>query len=200
MERLILVSNRLPFTYERRQESDHFKPSLGGLVTALSGYFEEKRKAGGFSCLWMGWPGASVEESRQGALREKARDEFGALPVFLSADEMGRFYLGFCNRTLWPLFHYFPNYTSYDPDFWESYSRINERFCEALVREARPGDVIWVHDYHLLLLPGMLREKLPEARIGFFLHIPFPSFELFRMLPRRWREGLLRGMLGADLV
>jgi trehalose 6-phosphate synthase/phosphatase len=119
-------------------------------------------------------------------------------PVFLSKPDIDNYYYGFCNKTVWPLFHHFPLYTSYERSFWEAYKRVNEIFCEAVVEVAEPGDVIWVHDFQLMLLPGLLRERLPEASIGFFLHIPFPSFEVFRLLP--WRKEVLNGLLGADLV
>jgi len=111
-----------------------------------------------------------------------------------------QFYHGFCNDTLWPLFHYFPSYTHYDPAQYEVYSRVNRRFFEAIVQILRPDDTIWVHDYQLLLLPRLLREAIPSAKVGLFLHIPFPSYELFRLLPSLWQRELLSGMLGADLI
>jgi trehalose 6-phosphate synthase/phosphatase len=113
---------------------------------------------------------------------------------------MDSFYHGFCNGTLWPLFHYFPSYAIYNERDWETYRRVNEKFCEALMELVQPGDEIWVHDYQLLLLPALLRKRLTDASIGFFLHIPFPSFEVFRQLPTRWRRELLEGVLGADLM
>ena len=108
------------------------------------------------------------------------------------------FYSGFCNRTIWPLFHYFANHAIYDKEQWESYSRVNKLFCQEILKITKPDDIIWIHDYHLFLLPKMLKEKLPQSKIGFFLHIPFPSFEIFRLLP--WRKEILEGMLGADLI
>jgi trehalose 6-phosphate synthase/phosphatase len=113
---------------------------------------------------------------------------------------MDRFYHGFCNGTLWPLFHYFPSYATYEEEDWETYRRVNQQYCDEIVEMAQPGDEIWVHDYQLLLLPALLRERLPDASIGFFLHIPFPSFEVFRQLPTKWRRELLEGVLGADLM
>ena len=113
---------------------------------------------------------------------------------------MDRFYHRFCNSTLWPLFHYFPSYTSYREEDWDTYQRVNRQFCDALLEVARPDDEIWVHDYQLLLLPQLLRDRLPAASIGFFLHIPFPSFEVLRQLPTPWRRALLEGVLGADLI
>jgi trehalose 6-phosphate synthase/phosphatase len=118
--------------------------------------------------------------------------------VFLSAQAIQRFYDGFSNRALWPLFHSFQSYFLYNEEEWEAYVNANQVFCDAVLQEAHSQDLIWVHDYHLFLLPGMLRQHLPEARIGFFLHTPFPPSEMFRVLP--CREALLRGLLGADLI
>ena len=108
------------------------------------------------------------------------------------------YYHGFCNRTIWPLFHYFPLYTTYSEEYWQAYERVNTAFANIVAGIAKPNDIIWVHDYHLMLLPKLLRERLPRATVGFFLHIPFPSFEVFRLLP--WREQIMEGLLGADLI
>lgn len=113
---------------------------------------------------------------------------------------MEKFYHGFCNRTIWPLFHYFPSLAVYDEDYWTTYVQVNEEFCNEILKIIEPGDVVWVHDYHLMLLPRMLRDKAPNNAIGFFLHIPFPSYEIFRLLPSRWRKAILEGLLGADLI
>ena len=118
--------------------------------------------------------------------------------VPLSADQITRFYEGFSNGVLWPLFHYLLEQIPLQVSDWEGYVEANEVFADVVAAHYRPGDLIWVHDYQLFLLPGLLRERLPAARIGFFLHIPFPSEELFRTLPSRDR--ILQGMLGADLV
>jgi trehalose 6-phosphate synthase/phosphatase len=201
MSRLIVVSNRLPFTVENLDEDFRFVASAGGLVSALGAYIEGRRQSEpDFECVWVGWPGATVSERSEPALREVALRDHGALPVFLSADEVHAFYHGFCNNTLWPLFHYFPSYTDYDPKHFDVYVHVNRRFADAVLAILQPGDTIWVHDYQLLLLPGMLRAAAPQATIGFFLHIPFPSHEVFRLLPSPWRRELLAGMLGADLV
>ena len=118
--------------------------------------------------------------------------------VPLTADQVARYYEGFSNGVLWPLFHYLLDQVPLHVRDWEPYVEVNERFADMVAEQYQPGDLIWVHDYQLLLLPGLLRQRLPDARIGFFLHIPFPSEELFRTLPERDR--LLRGLLGADLV
>lgn len=201
MTRLVVVSNRLPFSLRRGADGMEFAPSSGGLVSALSSYIQ-RRKADdpSFECLWAGWPGAEVAADEMDVVRTMAMRDHGAYPIFLSAAEMNEFYLGFCNSTLWPLFHYFPSYASYRADDWATYQRVNQLFCDAVLKILRPDDEIWVHDYQLLLLPTLLRRALPAAAIGFFLHIPFPSFEIFRYLPTRWRGAILNGMLGADLI
>jgi len=119
-------------------------------------------------------------------------------PIFLSKRQVEQYYYGFSNRIVWPLFSYFPTYVIYKEAFWKAYIEVNKAFCEVTVKLAKPDDRIWVHDYHLMLLPKLIREILPQATIGFFLHTPFPSFELFRLFP--WRTSILEGILGADLV
>ncbi|OGQ78877.1 MAG: bifunctional alpha,alpha-trehalose-phosphate synthase (UDP-forming)/trehalose-phosphatase [Deltaproteobacteria bacterium RIFCSPLOWO2_12_FULL_60_19] len=200
--RLVIVSNRLPFNVTVSEGRLRFHESAGGLVTGLSAYIESRRRAGRLSDnhVWVGWPGSSVEGQLQEELRSEALLRFQSYPVFLSAEEMDQFYLGFCNATIWPLFHYFPSYTVYQPRFWDQYKRVNEVFCESLMNVVRPDDLVWIHDYHLMLLPRMLKKKAPDLPVGFFLHIPFPSFEVFRLLPGTWRREILEGLLGADLI
>ncbi|HMI88070.1 MAG TPA: bifunctional alpha,alpha-trehalose-phosphate synthase (UDP-forming)/trehalose-phosphatase [Polyangiaceae bacterium] len=201
MPRLVVVSNRLPFTLQLAGEQLEYAPSSGGLVSALSAYLESKhREDPTFEHLWVGWPGTAVPQELEVRVREESLATHAAYPVFLTAEDVQNFYDGFCNGTLWPLFHYFPSYVEYSPSYWDTYIRVNACFREALLEVLRPDDTIWVHDYQLLLLPGMIREKLPGASIGFFLHIPFPSHELFRLLPTPWKRQLLLGMLGADLI
>mgnify|MGYP000852725771 CR=1 FL=1 len=200
--RLIVVSNRLPFTAREREGGLEFTPSVGGLATGLASYREslQERPQGPRRFLWVGWPGSTVSEERQREVRARSLDEFSAVPVFLSEAEIDKFYQGFCNKTIWPLFHCFQVYTNYDEEHWERYVEVNRTFCRTLAGLLRPGDTLWIHDYHLMLLPGMVREIAPAATIGFFLHIPFPNYELFRLLPSRWRHDILKGLLGADLV
>ncbi len=203
MPRLIVISNRLPFTLKAGSRTGDYEvtSSSGGLVSALSSYIERRTAEDPqFECIWIGWPGAAVPSSDEGLVRARFERDHGAYPVFLSDGEMDAFYHGFCNSTLWPLFHYFPSYATYSEEHWETYQRVNRIFCETALEIVRPGDVVWVHDYQLLLLPQMLRERVVDAQIGFFLHIPFPSFEVFRYLPSRWRRELLEGMLGSDLI
>ena len=194
MGRLIIVSNRLPLTVVKRRDGLRFHPSAGGLATGLASFY---RQGNG---LWVGWPGIGAEKLTQDERRhvqERLLDE-RCVPIFLSEPEVEAYYLGFSNRTLWPLFHYFTQYTVYERSLWEAYRRVNERFAEVLEELAHPDDTIWVHDYQLMLLPGLLRRRLPRAAIGFFLHIPFPAFEVFRALP--WRQEIVEGLLGADLI
>jgi trehalose 6-phosphate synthase/phosphatase len=200
--RIIIVSNRLPFTVREDSGNLKFIPSIGGLATGLSSYLEFLRdhSVRSPSYLWVGWPGSTIRTERMEEIHSKSLIEFNALPVFLSEEEIEQFYQGFCNKTIWPLFHYFPVYTNYDEDQWNHYVDVNRRFCRALLDILRPDDTLWIHDYHLMLLPGMIREQCPASTIGFFLHIPFPNYEIFRLLPSKWRKKILEGLLGADLV
>ena len=195
MSRLLIVSNRLPVSVVKKGKSLRFKPSAGGLATGLGSLFQGSVKG-----KWIGWPGISLEKidvkEKDEITKKLNKDNF--LPVFLSQSDIDNYYSGFSNRTIWPLFHYFTQHTVFNNNLWKAYKKANELFCEAVLNVAKPGDIVWVHDYQLLLLPQMLRERVKELTIGFFLHIPFPSFEVFRLLP--WRREILEGLLGADLI
>ena len=148
--------------------------------------------------MWIGWPGiAKPETGKQEQIRQDLQ-EYNMQPIFLDEEQIKHYYEGFSNETIWPLFHYFIEHTQYKQEFWRHYSAVNKAFAKAILQQYEEGDIIWVHDYHLMLLPAILREYLPNATIGFFLHIPFPSSEVFRLLP--WRKELLDGVLGADLI
>ena len=194
MSKLIVISNRLPVNITRHAEKLNVHKSIGGLATGLSSYCGEKQ------CLWIGWPGIHKEELSGKDQKEiqKILAERHCRPVFLTESQTRGFYEGFSNKTIWPLFHYFPQFAQFESRTWESYKEVNELFCREVLKEAGPEDQIWIHDYQLMLLPGLLREKMPHSKIGFFLHIPFPSFEIFRFLP--WRKEILTGLLGADLL
>ena len=191
---LIIVSNRLPISVTKRANDLRFQPSVGGLATGLSSFCESHQSR------WIGWPGIATDKisERQKQQTSSKLKEQNCHPVFLSAKNIQNFYRGFCNKTIWPLFHYFPLYTVYEKRYWQAYTQVNEAFCDAVLKIAEPDDCIWVHDYQLMLLPELIRRQLPNAQIGFFLHIPFPSFELFRLLP--WRKRILNGLLGANLI
>jgi len=190
--KLIIVSNRLPVKAKMTEGRFSLEKSAGGLATGLDSLQVDYEKH------WVGWPGIYPSGPEQeGALVEAlAGDRFH--PVFLTEEEITLYYEGYSNSTLWPLFHYFYTHTRHDPEFWEAYKKVNLLFMEKMLEVAGNEDIIWVQDYQLMLLPSLLRQHLPEARIGFFLHIPFPSFELFRTLENR--EELIRGVLGADLI
>jgi trehalose 6-phosphate synthase/phosphatase len=193
MPRVLIVANRLPITVRASEAGVEVQKSSGGLATGL---LRPHEQSGG---LWIGWSGASdqLTESQQAELDQQlAAMRLVAVP--LSADQITRYYEGFSNGVLWPLFHYLLEQVPLHVRDWEPYAEVNQRFADVVAQHYQPGDLIWVHDYQLLLLPQLLRQRLPDARIGFFLHIPFPSEELFRTLPER--DLLLRGLLGADLV
>jgi len=192
MSKTIIVSNRLPVRIERQQNSYTFKPSEGGLATGLGSIYKEGNN------IWIGWPGASFEDDETKKEITKGLMEESMRPVFLSPDDVEDFYLGFSNQTLWPACHYFVQYINYEDQHWNAYKEVNQKFADEILEHLEPGDIVWVHDYQLLLVPRMLREKQPKITIGFFQHIPFPSYEIFRMLP--WRRELLDGMLGADYL
>jgi trehalose 6-phosphate synthase/phosphatase len=200
--RLVIVSNRLPFNVAIENGSFSFQASAGGLATGITSYLDCRRQAATpvNDCLWVGWPGTTVDAALRKDLTREALASFHSRPVFLSAAQMEQFYLGFCNATIWPLFHYFPSFAVYQPNFWEQYKRVNQVFCDAVAEVVGPDDLVWVHDYHLMLLPRLLKARRPELSVGFFLHIPFPSFEVFRLLPGDWRRDILEGLLGADLL
>jgi len=138
--RLVIVSNRLPFTVSLKEDRPRFRASAGGLTSGLWSYLE--RGAAGVEerpdYLWVGWPGASIPAEHQPAVTEYGLSKFKAAPVFLSDETMDRFYQGFCNKTLWPLFHYFPYLTRYEQDYWEEYQHANRAYAEAVFNVLRP--------------------------------------------------------------
>ena len=192
MSRIIIVSNRLPVTVNKRKGELIFYPSAGGLATGLNSLDEQWDK------IWVGWPGEEIKEAKQRHSIKESLEKDQLFPVFLSGEEIELFYEGFSNKAIWPHFHYFTQYTTYDDSYWKAYCKVNEKFAAVLQEIIQEGDLIWVHDYHLMLLPALIRKDFPKASIGFFLHIPFPSYEVFRILP--WRKELLLGVLGADQI
>jgi trehalose 6-phosphate synthase/phosphatase len=186
---LIVASNRLPVTVSIEADGPRFEPSSGGLIAAVAGLAQPRR--------WIGWPGTAVPaEMREPIAGRLAAD--GLVPVFLPTEEEQPFYRDICNDALWPLFHYFTSRFRFHESAWTAYEQVNRRFAEAVLAQAPPGAQVWIHDYHLLLLPRLLREQRSDLEIGFFLHIPFPSSEVYRLLPPR--EEVLLGMLGADHI
>ena len=202
MGRLIIISNRLPFSVERTGDGLVLRQSSGGLVSAIKSYIEGKndRDNGYSEKIWLGSVEVSPEDWESINDRDAVQSDFSLAPVFVHKQVYSDYYNGFSNSTLWPLFHYFPSLVEYKNEYFTAYYEINRLFSEQVAAIYQPGDVVWVHDYQLMLLPHMIREKLPEATIGFFLHIPFPSYELFRLLPGQWKKQLLNGILAADLI
>ena len=203
MSRTIIVSNRLPFRFTEREGRISAVPSAGGLVSSIGSFLDRRtQEAPTERPVWVG---ATELRSRKVARymvdqASLAQGPYDVVPIALPDTVRDRHYNGFSNDTLWPLFHYFPSLVRYEQDWFDHYSAANKLFAEQMAATVRPGDRVWVHDYHLMLLPTLLRERFPELAIAFFLHIPFPSFEVFRLLPDPWRKALLEGLLGADLV
>ena len=194
MKRLIIVSNRLPVGVNKTDDGINIKPSMGGLATGLKSFYKE------YDSKWFGWSGFDKSDFSKNELTqiEEVFEKERCEPVYLSQKDVDLYYYGFSNETVWPLFHYFPQYTEYSKETWDSYVKVNRKFADAVIPHLKPGDKVWVQDYHLLLLPKMIKDEFPSVSIGFFLHIPFPSYELFRLLP--WRMEILEGLLGADLI
>lgn len=189
----IVISNRLPVSVSKRDGELHYEASSGGLATAMASLEAENK-------IWVGWPGIDSDE-----LSEKDKIEItselearGCYPVFLTKKQVKKYYEGYANDTIWPLFHYFQSLARHDETYWQAYQEVNALFAKATAEIAADTAMVWVQDYHFMLLPQLIREYLPGAAIGFFLHIPFPSFEIYRLLPER--KDILRGLLGADVV
>src|SRR5690606_36467265 len=200
-KRLFIVSNRLPVNISVEDETLVVKPGSGGLVTALESYLN--RQKGGMDdfaeTYWVGVPGCNKTNWKK-AEAELDTSKHNYLPVFINKSVYDKYYNGLANSLIWPLFHYIPSFAEYNTQHYESYIQANQAFADTIIKHARPGDHIWIHDYHLMPLADMIREAIPGITIGFFLHIPFPSYELFRMIPKKWQNDILKGILGADLV
>ncbi|HEY7215530.1 MAG TPA: trehalose-6-phosphate synthase, partial [Thermoanaerobaculia bacterium] len=195
-ERLVVVSNRLPVAAVRGPEGAwSLRPGGGGLVTALAPVLEDR---GG---IWIGWPGVVGDEGAGilPLLEDFARRHgYGLMPISLTATEYDLFYLGLANEVLWPLFHDLQSRCTFAPEYWAAFLDVNRKFAAAVAGCVRPGDLVWVHDYLLLGVGRFARELIPTARLGFFLHIPFPPPDIFGKLP--WRTEVLRALLAYDLI
>lgn len=189
---LFIISNRLPIKVSKSEKDFTYERSEGGLATGLGSLnnFQDKH--------WIGWPGIFTDDEN-----DKKQIEFNLAdqklhPIFLSEEQILKYYEGYSNSMIWPLCHYFYIYIQYETRFWDSYQEVNQIFCDEAAKLIKPGDMVWVQDYQLMLLPALLREKIEGISIGYFHHIPFPSYELFRILPER--AEILKGLLGADLI
>ena len=192
--KLIIASNRLPISVSKQNGKLHFSESTGGLATAMRSLSSDTPQ------LWIGWPGIASDELTPAEKRQVNTylEKRGYVAVHLTSEQIDLFYSGYSNDTLWPLFHYFGEFTHYRDEYWQSYKQVNQLFANVIKKHTRASDMVWVQDYHLMLLPSLIRAEAPSARIGFFLHIPFPSYEIFRLLPER--DEILKGLLGADLI
>lgn len=193
MHKFVIVSNRLPVNVTREKGKLHFNRSAGGLTTAMSSIEADDK-------IWIGWPGIPSDDLTRQEKTEIARElkKQGCFPVHLSRQQIAEFYEGYANDTLWPLFHYFPSYAQFHKDYWHAYQKVNKLFSTAVRKQSSQDATVWIQDYQLMLLPALVRQALPSAKIGYFHHIPFPSYEIYRLLPER-RE-LIEGLMGADLV
>ena len=202
MGRLIIISNRLPFSLDKDGDKVNLRQSSGGLVSAIKSYFENtaSQKSGLTEKVWMGVADFPQEDWDQVAAAHAGEQDFSIIPVFVDKDLYDNYYNGFSNSVLWPLFHYFSSLANYESQYFEAYVQVNQLFAEKIAPLLEPGDQVWIHDYQLMILPHLLRTKKPDATIGFFLHIPFPSYEIFRLLPTEWKKTLLHGVMGADLI
>jgi trehalose 6-phosphate synthase len=187
----MVVSNRLPVdrcaTGESGDDGSGWRRSPGGLVTALAPMMTKTDGA------WVGWHGAPDE-----TVKPFSHGGMDLVPVQLSTEDVELYYEGFSNATLWPLYHDVIAPPEFHRTWWDAYRRVNRRFADAVVRHADEGATVWIQDYQLQLVPRLLREARPDLRIGFFNHIPFPPPEIFAQLP--WRQAIIDGLLGADLV
>src|SRR5829696_3950735 len=192
MSRLILISNRLPFVIDKEADTVQLRQSSGGLVSAIKSYFDKKKDIQAYSKrIWVGSMDASKEDWEKVKNIAGDHPDFQIIPLFPEKEVYDDYYNGFSNSTLWPLFHYFPSLVENKKEYFEAYKNINQLFANKIIDIIEPDDVIWVHDYQLMLLPQLLRQKMPEATIGFFLHIPFPSYEIFRLMPTEWKRAML---------
>ncbi len=190
--KIIIISNRLPLKIVEENGKYEVISSPGGLSTGLDSLEVVYERA------WVGWPGMYMEDGEdKKQIDEKLKDK-NYKPVYLTPDQIEKYYEGYSNSVLWPLCHYFPSFIHYENEYWDAYKEVNALFCKAALSIIEPGDIVWVQDYQLMLLPNMLREEMPDIAIGYFHHIPFPSYELFRTLSQS--ADLLKGLLGADLI
>ncbi len=192
-KRLLIISNRIPYTINKVGGKIVYKKNAGGLVTALDPLL---KKIGG---LWIGWSGSNKNIGDSIKIEEDGNLEGYRLKfVELSEDEIDAYYGGFSNRTIWPLFHGFLFQSYFDYDYWKAYQKINKKFSNEIISVSGSNDVIWVHDYHLMLVPEMIRNKDEKAEILFFLHIPFPNYEILNTLP--WSKEIVKGLLGCNTI
>lgn len=192
-ERILIVANRLPYSIEKKNNKFKVKPSSGGLVSAVKSISNNKR------IVWIG-AADFKEDIWMEFQKHNIETEIEIIPIFINKKLETLYYNGFANSVVWPLFHYFPSFTEYTPEYFEAYKQVNELFAAKVKTVARTSDVVWIHDYHLMLLPAMLKTGDTPISSSFFLHIPFPTHELLRLMPDHWRNAILKSLLCADVV
>src|SRR4249920_2858360 len=191
--RVINVSNRLPVLIRKHAGGARVERSSGGLATALEAGWRHQRG------VWIGWAGTSPDQQIEPLLLRASKTRSYTLrSVSLTEDEIAKFYSGFANEIIWPLFHDMPSRCNFDPEYWEIYQRVNRKFAMVAAETAQDDDFVWVHDYHLMLTASALRQAGVRARMGFFLHIPFPSPDVFEKLP--WKQPILKALLEFDVI
>ncbi len=194
MSKLIIVTNKLPFEISDKGDQPCITERTGGISGSFNAFHNYSQ------CSWIGWTGNEniqlTDNQKDNIYRQYQKEN--CYPIELNEQEICNHHYGFGNQTIWPLFHYFTQYSELNPEYWESYKQVNRKFADKVLEVAEKEDKILVQDYHLMLLPAMIRGSNPDLSIGFFLHIPFPSFEIFRILP--WRREIVEGILGADLI
>jgi trehalose 6-phosphate synthase/phosphatase len=193
-KRLFLASNQIPLHTYRADGQFKIEPDDELTISGLGNFYKQ------YQTRWIGLTGLEDDELSRKDMQELESQmmEYRCIPIFPDPVDYKNYLHGFSRNTVWPLFHYFTQNAEYEDHEWEAYKKVNELFAEKILQLADEGDTIWIHDFHLMLLPGILKERMPKLSVGLFIHIPFPSFEIFRLLP--WREKLLEGMLGADLI
>lgn len=200
--RLIIISNRLPVIVHHSGEAIQLSRSIGGIATGLSSYVSNiySGTTPFTDHIWIGWAGSVVEPYARQSVADHMYRTDRCIPVFLEEETINGFYNVFCGQVLWPLLHHMPEQVRNGLAHWKHYVKANMQFFEVLKQHFRKDDVIWIHDYHLMLLPAMIRNEFPDAAVSFFLHSPFPSWQEFFWLPAALRASLLDGLWGADLI
>ncbi len=194
MKRLFMISNRLPLQVIDDNNERKLVPVSDGFDSGLKRFYEI------YDTKWIGRTGVNINEISENE-KQDIDDKFRAencIPIYLDQQLKAEFIEGFCDNTIWPLFNYFTQNSRYNPINWDAYQKVTQQYADVILKYINEDDILWIHDYHLMLLPRLIREKFPNISIGYFQHIPFPSFEVFRLLP--WRVELLEGILGADLI
>ncbi|MBT3242269.1 MAG: bifunctional alpha,alpha-trehalose-phosphate synthase (UDP-forming)/trehalose-phosphatase [Bacteroidetes bacterium] len=194
MKRLFMIANRLPLEVSKLEGEIEIVPRRDGFSSGLKRFYES------FDIKWIGRAGLDINEISENE-KMKIDNHFrsgNCIPVYLDQELKQEYLEGFCDNTLWPVFNYFTQKAQYETSYWEAYRHVNQLYADLIVKYIQKDDILWIHDYHLMLLPKLIREQFPKVSIGYFQHIPFPSFEIFRLLP--WRQELLEGVSGADLI